>query len=211
MATLRANKSWCCQGSFSRPVSINSTTQTIVRNVQFTRPFHHRKCPSIIRQRMVGTAVQGLFCSARPSTVLRRIGTIIIDALDSQPRLVSRVHILNEVGEVVPTVAYSDPSTAIVVPSSNSRVHRSLSQSNPRVIKRCVLSTCPVKFSQQSFRPFLSQSAESIPFHGARLTSLSRCAVIMRDLSALSTDRAYQPVLFADASHILILARSGDC
>lgn len=79
------------------------------------------------------TTVPSLFGSAGPSAVLGRVRPVVVDSFEGKPWR-AQPHIRQEGREVVyPTVAYSDTSAAVVVPSRVGRVSTASLHVHPAV------------------------------------------------------------------------------
>lgn len=86
--------------------------------------------------------IGSLFFPRRPSAVLGRVGAVIVDSVKSHA-LRPLAHICEEVRELIPALADSDPTTAIVRVASCIRIETPLPEPFPDGIKgmlRCAVS-----------------------------------------------------------------------
>ena len=91
-------------------------------------------------------SVAGLRCGGRPSTILWRIWPRVVDAIKRVARGWPWVHVLNECGYVVPTLAHTNAATTIEVIVVAPRPVAALHHPLPRQVQR--MATQAVGYSR---------------------------------------------------------------
>ncbi len=104
------------QGSFYAPtVGAQSRPQRAVIHIEDARPFRHRLGAPVERNLSVPARIVRLFYMVRPSAVLGRVRTVIVDAVDRVLLRWASPHVFEERREVVaPTVTHPYSAASII-------------------------------------------------------------------------------------------------
>lgn len=126
------------QCAFNAPSGVESQAHGQAR---FFLPVSHRARHATKRDLAIVAAIARLGCVCRPSAIVRRVGTIVINALDRMfteaSHLWSRSHIRVEVlKRLAPAVTNHDATATIVVIRRIVRVVASLNNRQPDVVLR---------------------------------------------------------------------------
>lgn len=85
---------------------------------------------------LVASPIQSLLCRSCPTNVTRLIASVVIDPVDRVKRTGLDTHIGQEAPEVKPSLADSNPATAVVLVGRTCFIQTSGFHSRPRVIFR---------------------------------------------------------------------------
>lgn len=104
-----------CHGSVDRPAeNVNSLEQRLVFYAKLVSPFCKRLYSAVVFLHERVSAVSNLLCISGPAAIFGRVRTIVVDAVDAVFRSRSLSHICEEVGKVIPSLANSDSSPAVL-------------------------------------------------------------------------------------------------
>ena len=128
------------------PSQFQSGAYALLRNIQFPTPLHHCLGFALKSHQAIVTFVIGLFFLCAPFAILRRIVTIVINAVNRMIRAWSFAHVGKKVFKLQPTVTNSNTASSIVHPLTQSGVATSAPHPLPTAIFRCfrfpVLTKC---------------------------------------------------------------------
>ena len=96
---------------FNRPTSTNSFTNCPSLKARFFRPL----IDCFSKHVFIGSFVSGLFFNCRPSTIFRRIGTIVINTVNGMLCRWFQSHISKEIFKLKPSIANCNSSSSIEV------------------------------------------------------------------------------------------------
>lgn len=102
------------QDALKRPLKRQPRSQRFVGYANDRGPLADRVRPAIEGQVMVPPRVVVLIGACRPSTIVRRIRTVVINAVERVVRRGTRTHVANKGRELVPRLADDDPARPIV-------------------------------------------------------------------------------------------------
>ncbi len=132
------------------PLLFESAPKRVLCDAQSFSPLDHRERGSLMCDHHVSGSVSLLGGWCRPSTILRRIRAVIVDAVQLMNRRWAQAHIGEERIESSPAIAYGDASTAIARIARRVRVQASCLHGSPNSVLRIqrVAMSEPVAFSK---------------------------------------------------------------
>ena len=106
---------WFGQYTTSIPTGANAVSNCVGMNAELACPLRDSHGFTIERQHMVNTCVVALFGNSRPSTVLRRVWAIVVNAVKRMP-LWTHAHVIEEIlKRFTPAVANFNASVAVIL------------------------------------------------------------------------------------------------
>ena len=153
-ATRSSWNGWSGQGFLQCPSFFQPSVQAAIRHAQGVRPFNHGARLSVPCDDHVGTAIAGLLCGRGPSAILRRVRTIIIDAIQLMFGSGACAHVGEKVIEQSPSVTDRNPACSIVYVPFIARIKASGFHGTPDVILRriCLSMSQAVPFPKVTHR-----------------------------------------------------------
>lgn len=100
-------------GSFKRPVR-DASSECSRRNADLIRPFSHTQCSAVERDEFGDVSIVGLLESSRPSTVIRRVGSVSVRKAVERFSVWARTHVSEEgIERMRPSVTNRNASSTI--------------------------------------------------------------------------------------------------
>lgn len=122
-------------GALGCPPSLQSLKNLSEVDAIHGTPFRRRHGLSKGRYVVIVAAISSLLRSRRPSAIIGRVRTIVIDAVKRVLQRWARSHVIVEVEKIVlPALAHRDSSTSVKREGLRSRVFASISSFSPNVV-----------------------------------------------------------------------------
>lgn len=110
----------------------------LVADTKVPRPFAHRSRLAVECQPSVTASIRGLLARRRPSTVARRVRTIVVDTVNRVLPRGARANFSSKRDErITPRAVHGDPASAIVAVVLTPRVIATILDCSPHLIEAC--------------------------------------------------------------------------
>ena len=120
---------------------LDSSPECRRSHANLSGPFENGLGLTVVGNPNVGTSVKGLFGSCRPTTVIRRVVSIIISSVKRQPRESERFVISNEGGCIAPSLANTNAASSVSIIGRVVRIVATVHQSKPCVVETMASET----------------------------------------------------------------------
>lgn len=120
-----------------RPAALDSSSNGLSRNVQFSRPFHHRHCAPVQRQEMIIGSIVLLHSLRRPPAIAWLVATRIVNAVDRMSGGRLRPHVSKEALKIPPLRRHPNAFCPIFRILGNGGILAALADVNPGDMLGC--------------------------------------------------------------------------
>jgi hypothetical protein len=121
--------------TFNRPTAIQARLNSGPVEASSLRPFRRHQDLAVVGDHAVVASVPCLFCTRRPPAVFGRVGTVVVDSFEREPRSVVGVHVGGEVVEGPPAFRDGNTPAAVVFPALIARVFAPVPHVGPHPVE----------------------------------------------------------------------------
>jgi hypothetical protein len=191
---------WSRKSSLDAPTVSKPSFYGGHQESDFARPLGHGERPAAVCQQAVRSLIQGLLASCGPSTVLRRVRAVVVDAVEAMSIRRTYAHVREELFECVPSAVDRDTSASVVVKGGAPLIAASVQHLRPGVVlDRFITAVCHRRRSHAATTGLRSSTTQGRPidrFFGAAVASTRPFGVLAA--TAASDDNELSETLSSD-------------
>lgn len=150
-------------------------------DASFIGPLAERLAFALKLQMNISRVVEVLLATFDPARVLRRVGAVIIAAINSQSGQRFGIVVSNEQADIVPTVAHGDAASTVAVKRSGCRaiatVHHAGPDTKQTVLGHAVLGPCRGQFGGKASAGLASSASQSDAIHCALSAAIAHAVI----------------------------------